>query len=29
VQYCQFSPDIYFYPILGFRVALAPEVAAK
>ncbi len=25
----QFSPDIYFYPILGFRVVLAPEVAAK
>jgi len=25
----QFSPDIYFYAILGFRVVLAPEVAAK
>jgi hypothetical protein len=25
----QFSPDVYFYGILGFRVVLAPEVAAE
>jgi len=25
----QFSPEIYFYPIIGFRVVLAPEVEAK
>jgi len=25
----QFDPEVYFYGILGFRVVLAPEVAAK